>query len=183
MNESKNIIRKHQTRVNFYLLEIQKMLFDRGQKHDRSKLNNEEFSLFEKYAPLLKTCKYGSKEYKKFLEELSPALEHHYKNNRHHPEHFKRYSCNGCFTIYSEEFGRCKECGYTQRQAEIDISQMNLVDLCEMICDWIAASEQHEDGGDILKSIEINQKRFGYSDDIKSILKNTATLIQESTNE
>ena len=35
-----------------------------------------------------------------------------------------------------------------------------------------AATLRHNDG-DILKSIEINQKRFGYSDDLKAILLNT----------
>jgi hypothetical protein len=38
--------------------------------------------------------------------------------------------------------------------------------------DWKAATLRHADG-DILKSIEINQKRFGYSDDLKEIFKNT----------
>ena len=45
-----------------------------------------------------------------------------------------------------------------------------------MICDWKASSERHENG-DIYKSIEINQKRFGYSDDLKSILKNTVDFL------
>ena len=49
---------------------------------------------------------------------------------------------------------------------------MNIVDICEMIADWKAASLRHADG-DIMKSIEINQKRFGYSDELKSILINT----------
>jgi hypothetical protein len=41
-----------------------------------------------------------------------------------------------------------------------------------MIVDWKAASERHADG-DILRSIEINQSRFGYSDELKQILVNT----------
>ena len=53
---------------------------------------------------------------------------------------------------------------------------MNLIDVLEMICDWKASSEHHENG-DIYKSIEINQKRFGYSDDLKSILKNTVDFL------
>ena len=31
--------------------------------------------------------------------------------------------------------------------------------------------------GDIFRSIEINQKRFGYSDDIKALLRNTAEFL------
>jgi hypothetical protein len=42
-----------------------------------------------------------------------------------------------------------------------------------MICDWLAAVKRHKDG-DIFRSIEVNQERFGYSDEIKEILKNTA---------
>ena len=35
---------------------------------------------------------------------------------------------------------------------------------------------RHNDG-DIMKSIEINQERFGYSDDLKQLLINTACLL------
>jgi len=180
MSEAKDIIVKHISRVREYLLEFQERLHKRGQEHDFSKLTEEELPYFEKYAPLLKTCKYGSDEYKKFLEELSPALKHHYVKNRHHPEHFTKYVCNGCFTVYHKERpNRCSTCGYSQMQEESDISQMNLIDLVEMLCDWIAAGEQHKDGGNIFRSININQERFGYSDEIKSILINTAKLFKK----
>ena len=53
------------------------------------------------------------------------------------------------------------------------LATMSLLDLLEMICDWKAATARHNDG-DILKSIEINQKRFGYDDNLKKILLNTA---------
>ena len=179
-DESKKIICKHITRVNHYLSEIINKLFERGLIHDASKLSSKEFPIFEEYSPKLKNSEYGSDEYKQSLKEMQPALEHHYANNRHHPEHFVKYVCNGCFHIYHKNRpDRCKFCGYSQMQEESDISQMNLVDLCEMFCDWIAAGEQHTDGGNIIKSIEINQKRFGYSDDVKSILQNTAKLFKD----
>jgi hypothetical protein len=38
---------------------------------------------------------------------------------------------------------------------------------------------RHETGC-IYKSIEINQKRFGYSDELKQIFINTANYIQEN---
>ena len=78
---------------------------------------------------------------------MKEGLDIHYANNRHHPEHFD----NG-------------------------IQGMNLLDLLEMICDWKAASERHADG-DVYKSIEINQERFGYSDELKIILKNTVEFL------
>jgi len=58
------------------------------------------------------------------------------------------------------------------------INKMNLIDIIEMLCDWTAATERHADG-DIMKSIEINQKRFGYSDELKNILINTVEFLKE----
>ena len=56
---------------------------------------------------------------------------------------------------------------------------MNLIDVLEMIVDWKSSSLRHNDG-DIFKSIETNQKRFGYSDELKSILINTAKWLEAS---
>ena len=56
------------------------------------------------------------------------------------------------------------------------IQGMNLVDLIEMFCDWVSATERH-DNGDIYKSININKERFNYSDDLVSIFKNTVELL------
>lgn len=50
---------------------------------------------------------------------------------------------------------------------------MNLADLVECLIDWYSASKRHATG-DIVKSIEINQQRYGYSDDLKQIFLNTA---------
>lgn len=85
---------------------------------------------------------------------MAKGLEHHYVNNRHHPEYFK--------SDIPEASG---------------IKNMNLVDLVEMFCDWKAATLRHKDG-DIIKSIEQNQVRFGYSDDLKAIFLNTAKLLE-----
>jgi hypothetical protein len=123
---------------------------ERALLHDLSKIQPGELEYFDIYTPKLKGCTYGSDEYKQFLKELKPALDHHYAANRHHPEHFE----NG-------------------------IRGMNLVDLVEMFCDWYAASKRHNDG-DIMKSIAINQERFGYSDDLKAILENTFRDILEN---
>ena len=45
---------------------------------------------------------------------------------------------------------------------------MNLIDIVEMICDWKAATLRHNDGN-LLKSVEINAKRFGMDDQLKQI--------------
>lgn len=119
----------------------------RALDHDKTKLESPELEIFDEFTSKLKDSEYGSEEYNEFLKQMKPALDHHYKNNRHHPEHFE----NG-------------------------IKDMNLVDLIEMISDWKAATLRHETG-DILKSIEINQKRFGFGDELKSILINTVKEI------
>jgi hypothetical protein len=54
---------------------------------------------------------------------------------------------------------------------------MNLFDVLEMLCDWLAATKRHADG-DIRKSVEINQERFGYGDELKRILLNTLPLLE-----
>ena len=140
---------KHIKRVSSYIKNCIKELSERMRCHDQDKIHNcIEKALFDEFTPKLKDCTYGSEEYKSFLAGLKPALDIHYANNRHHPEHFT----NG-------------------------INGMNLIDVLEMMCDWKASSERHADG-DIFKSIEINQKRFGYSDDLKNILINTAIFLK-----
>lgn len=140
----------HIQKVSDYLDKCIMKLAERQAFHDWDKIGDTvEKELFDTYTPKLKNCTYGSDEYKSFLEGLRPALDRHYLNNRHHPEHFE----NG-------------------------IRGMNLIDLLEMICDWKASSERHADGN-IFNSIELNQKRFGYSDDLKEILKNTADFLIE----
>lgn len=122
-------------------------LINRSLVHDKSKIEEPELKTFAEMTPKLKSSTYGSEEYKGFLEQMKIALSHHYANNRHHPEHFKD-----------------------------GIRGMNLVDLVEMVCDWTAAVKRHDDG-DIYSSIEKNQKRFGYSDELKQILRNTVDFI------
>lgn len=56
------------------------------------------------------------------------------------------------------------------------VSDMNLLDLVEMLCDWKAASERHNDGN-IRKSIEVNANRFGLSPQMVKILENTADVL------
>jgi hypothetical protein len=54
------------------------------------------------------------------------------------------------------------------------VNDMSLIDVLEMLCDWKAASERH-DNGNIHKSIDLNIKRFRLSEQVASILRNTAT--------
>ena len=65
-------------------------LLTRGELHDQSKLASPEVEAFTEYTPKLAALTYGSPEYEGFREAMRPALEHHYANNRHHPEFFRR---------------------------------------------------------------------------------------------
>ena len=139
---------EHIHKVREYLYFIVEELKKRGLEHDRLKMESPEVEIFTEFTPKLANTTYGSAEYKGFLKEMNKALKHHYENYRHHPEHF----ANG-------------------------INDMNLIDIIEMICDWKAASLRHNDG-DIRKSIEINAERFGYGEQLKQILLNTAELLK-----
>ena len=143
---TKCMTREHIWNVGVLLNFVIKDLIDRSFSHDLSKLEAPEVEIFDTYTLKLANTTYGSDEYKQFLNEMKPALEHHYAKNSHHPEHFK----NG-------------------------IKDMSLLDLIEMFCDWKAATMRHNDG-DIMRSIELNQKRFNYSDELKQILRNTIKL-------
>jgi len=147
MSESKFKAMRHIEAVRNYLNFVIGELMHRAEKHDQTKLESPEFEIFEEYTPKLRGCTYGSKEYKQLMKEMKIAIDHHNKHNRHHPEHH-----------------------------EAGILGMDLIDLIEMICDWKAASLRHNDG-DIFKSININQKRFGYSDELAIIFKRTATRL------
>ena len=84
----------------------------RSENHDLSKLRSPEKETLDKYIPLLREVKYGTDEYKTLKKSMyEEGLSSHFKNNRHHPEHFE----NG-------------------------VNDMNLIDLLEMVCDWFAAS-------------------------------------------
>jgi hypothetical protein len=117
----------------------------RAQIHDDTKLQPEEKETFDRVTPLLKGLTYGSQEYKDSLASMGTALQHHYASHRHHPEFFGDKGIRG----------------------------MNLVDLLEMMIDWHASTKRHADG-DLHRSIDMNQERFGYSDDLKTIMHSTA---------
>lgn len=135
---------KHINLVRQLLRKAAVELLMRGEVHDLSKFSEAEVATFTEFTPKLKNCTYGSDEYKGYLREMGKALDHHYASNRHHPEHFER-----------------------------GIAGMNLIDVMEMFIDWLASTQRHADG-DINRSIELNKKRFGMSDQLVSIFENTA---------
>lgn len=134
---------EHISKVYKNIAKVNENLAKRAFHHDASKLREPELGIFVEYTPKLANTTYGSDEYKEHLKGLGVALEHHYANNSHHVEHYE----NG-------------------------INGMSLLDIIEMLCDWKAATERHNDG-DIMKSMEINKERFGIDDQLYEILLNT----------
>lgn len=134
---------KHIFKVLTFMSRLAKDLMLRGIFHDASKLESPEAEIFDIYTPKLKSTTFGSDQYNQYLKEMKVALEHHYAKNSHHPQYFN----NG-------------------------IQGMTLLDMLEMLADWKAATLRHDDG-DLLKSVEINKKRFGYSDELEQIFLNT----------
>lgn len=142
---------RHIETVRNYLNVVIRELLNRAEQHDQSKLQEPELEGFDRLTNSLRNSTYGSDEYEGFKKELKSVLEHHYSKNRHHPEHFDK-----------------------------GIQDMNLIDIIEMLIDWKCSSMRHNDGN-ILKSIKINQDRFGYSDELKTILENTAKWLDTCT--
>jgi len=134
----------HTRRVAQLLAPIVGEIAERAAVHDASKLEDPEKAVFDRVTSLLATTTYGTDEYRAQLASMGNALQHHYRENRHHPEHYQR-----------------------------GIGAMTLGDLLEMLADWKAATERHADGS-LNGSIRQNLYRFNIGDQLAEILWATA---------
>ncbi len=148
MNKSEVIIdtKKHISKVNSNVSGFATVLENRTKFHDLSKLSDMELDFFAKYTPKLAGTTYMSDDYKRYLEEMKPALDHHYGVNSHHPEYYSK-----------------------------GIEDMSLFDIIEMLMDWKAAVERHDDG-DIFESLRNNAKRFVISSELMKIFEKTIKM-------
>lgn len=134
---------KHSRRVADLMNTMFNDAISRSQRHDHSKMVPPEKEYFDVATPRLANIVYGSEEYKQSLRDLKPGLDHHYWENRHHPEHFK----NG-------------------------VDDMNLVDIMEMLADWKAASERSKSDGTRFDPANLAE-RFGLSEQLVKLMQNT----------
>lgn len=134
---------KHINRVAQLIREDISTLDWEARTHDASKLQEPEKSAFDRETPLLKELLYDSPEYHEAKKRLGVALEHHYRHNAHHPEHYE----NG-------------------------IDGMTWIQIGVMLNDWKAATERMKDG-DIRESLKKNAERFNISDQLLQIMFNT----------
>jgi len=114
----------------------------RGRVHDASKFSDAEKPALDEAMPLLKGVAYGSAEWNAVIDRLSPMLEHHFRHNAHHPEH------------YGNE----------------GIAGMDLFDVVEMVCDWMAAARRHKADG---VRLDLNVEKFGIAPQLAAIIANT----------
>ena len=73
---------------------------------------------------------------------MAEAIAHHHAANTHHPEHY----------------------------GNAGIAGMDLFDLVEMVCDWMAAAERHPADG---VRLDLNAAQFGITPQLEAIIANT----------
>ncbi len=118
----------------------------RAEVHDRSSLEEPEKSFYDQWRPVLSAMQYNSPEYLEAIKQLRPAIQHHYENNSHHPEHYPA-----------------------------GINGMSLFDLLEMIVDWKAAIERKGTNEYVLANWERTRQRFQIDPQLAAIIENTVS--------
>jgi hypothetical protein len=136
---------EHKQLVGRYLQRFISAMVERAIVHDFSKFSPEELAPYAKMLSRFEKAEYGSEEYIACCKGIKPALDHHFRHNTHHPE----YYAGG-------------------------LNDMDLFDIVEMVCDWIAASQRA--GGDTLR-LDLQRTRFGIDDQLYGIICKTATML------
>jgi Family of unknown function (DUF5662) len=129
-------------------------MIKRGDRHDASKFLPVELGplqemqdLIDREGPALP----GSDEYKRRTDLLGPMIDHHRRNNSHHPEFW--------------EFENGGDCMH-------GINGMDLFDLVEMFFDWRAANLDRDAGAPM--SLTFSCEKYKITGPLKHILFNTA---------
>jgi hypothetical protein len=138
---------KHVNEVRGNIQLVIKELDERAQVHDASKFVEPEASIYAAHLEDMVKTQYGTPEYQAMLDKVRPALDNHYAKNRHHPQHWP----NG-------------------------IEDMDLCDIMEMFCDWIAATKRLKNGN-VHNSIKVNAERFKINPQLVKIFENTANRL------
>lgn len=139
----------HKGRVRAYMQMVAGELMRRSYIHDNSKFEPEEFDAYNEAFPNLQKYAYGTDEFKAELKKIEPAIQHHYSVNDHHPE----YHADG-------------------------IVGMSLIQIIEMVCDWLAASERSQ--ANIYQGMEMNRKRFGIDVQLINAIARTIMWLKDN---
>jgi hypothetical protein len=114
----------------------------RGRDHDASKFSDTEKPVLDEVLPLLEGVAYGSPAWEEVVNRAGEALAHHYRHNSHHPEHYGNQGVAG----------------------------MDLFDVVEMVCDWMAAARRNPADG---VKVGYNVRKFDIEPQLASIIENT----------
>ena len=140
--DTEEYIKGHISRVRKHMNTFVQLLLKRAINHDKSKLEEPELSWWKEMDKEPR-YPYGSEEYKQKIKRWDKVFKHHYKYNRHHPEHY--------------DYG---------------VSEMTLVDIVEMMCDWLGYKDTITIS-EALKVCDEQMKRYNIPDDIRQIIFNT----------
>ena len=140
--DTEEYIKGHISRVRKHINTFVQLLLKRAINHDKSKLEEPELSWWKEMDKEPR-YPYGSEEYKQKIKRWDKVFKHHYKYNRHHPEHY--------------EYG---------------VSEMTLVDIVEMMCDWLGYKDTITIS-EALKVCDEQMKRYNIPDGIRQIIFNT----------
>lgn len=113
MSSYETEVMEHKMKVQIMMDKLSREFLTRGRRHDNSKLKSPEKEIYSEHHERLRVAKYGTPEYKGVMEKIKPAVQHHYADNDHHPEHFN----DGIF-------------------------DMNLIQITEMLVDWVAVANE-----------------------------------------
>lgn len=140
--ETEEYIKGHISRVRRHINTFIQLLIRRAEKHDKSKLEEPELSWWKEMDKEPR-YPYGSEEYKQKIKRWDKVFKHHYKYNRHHPEHY--------------EYG---------------VSEMTLIDIVEMMCDWLGYKDTTT-VTEALKVCDEQMARYDISEELRQIIFNT----------
>lgn len=140
--ETEEYIKGHISRVRRHINTFIQLLIRRAENHDKSKLEEPELSWWKEMDKEPR-YPYGSEEYKQKIKRWNKVFKHHYQYNRHHPEHY--------------EYG---------------VSEMTLIDIVEMMCDWLGYKDTTT-VTEALKVCDEQMARYDISEELRQIIFNT----------
>lgn len=144
-------VHAHKQLVGQSLRDIALDLVVRSNMHDQSKFDPEEREVYERVTPEFAGVTYGTPEYEAVKAKLGPALDHHYRYNDHHPEHFE----NG-------------------------IAQMDLAQLTEMVADWYAAMRR-DPNAHLIESMEKLRDKYKVEPQLYNVILNTVLWLRNGS--
>lgn len=133
---------RHIAAVRDRLDDVVAELLRRGRVHDTSKFTPEEKPAFDEALPAIQGLAYASPAYNAVVARVQPALDIHYRRNSHHPQFY----------------------------GNAGIAGMDLFDVVEMLCDWMAAAARNPTDG---VRLDVNVAAFGIEPQLAAILANS----------